>query len=476
MSPVETALERIAAIVGSSGIVAPADAAGLLSDERGLYRGAAALIVRPKSVAECAEVVRVCRDFRLGVVPQGGNTGYCGGATPFDERRQVLLSLARLNRVREVDAVGFTMTAEAGVVLANAQTAAREHGLLFPLSMGSEGSAQIGGNLSTNAGGLAVLRYGTARDLVLGLEVVLPNGDVLSELKGLRKDNTGYDLRALFLGAEGTLGVITAAVLKLFPEPLARETAWLAVRDLAAACRLLGRARRESGDQVVSAEYVSRRSLALVLAHVAGARDPLDAAREHYVLLELASADGGALRVKLERILAAALADGDALDGTIAESEAQRAALWALRERVPEAERRNGGSVKHDVSVRIAQIPEFVARAEPVLDAIAPHRLSIYGHIGDGNLHFNLLPPEGQTFAAFRAGPADRLSARVHELAASLGGSFSAEHGVGLLKVPELERYKSPEALALMRVLKAALDPAGIMNPGKMLGAPGDRR
>jgi FAD/FMN-containing dehydrogenase len=471
MSTVATALERIAAIVGPSGIVAPADAAGLLNDERGLYRGAAALVVRPRSVAECAEVVRVCGDFRVGVVPQGGNTGYCGGATPFDGSRQILLSLSRLNRVREVDTVGFTMTAEAGVVLANAQSAAREHGLLFPLSMGSEGSAQLGGNLSTNAGGLAVLRYGTARDLVLGLEVVLPNGDVLSELKGLRKDNTGYDLKALFLGAEGTLGVITAAVLKLFPAPRARETAWLAVRDLAATCRLLGRARRESGDQVVSAEYVSRRSLELVLAHIPAARDPFDRAREHYVLLELASADGeGTLRAQLERILGAALAEGDALDGTVAESEAQRAALWSLRERVPEAERLNGGSVKHDVSVRIAQIPEFVARAEPALGAIAPHRLSIYGHIGDGNLHFNLLPPEGQTLAAFRAGPAERLSACVHELAAGLGGSFSAEHGVGLLKVSELERYKSREALALMRALKTALDPAGIMNPGKMLG------
>ncbi len=476
MSTVDTALERIAALVGPSGIVAPADAAAMLIDERGLYRGAAALVVRPASVAECAAVVRVCRDFHVGVVPQGGNTGYCGGATPFDARRQILLSLARLNRVREVDTVGFTMTAEAGVVLANAQGAAREHGLLFPLSMGSEGSAQLGGNLSTNAGGLAVLRYGTARDLVLGLEVVLPNGDVLSELKGLRKDNTGYDLKALFLGAEGTLGVITAAVLKLFPEPRARATAWLAVAGLAAACRLLGRARRKSGDQVVSAEYVSRRSLELVLAHVDGARDPLDVMREHYVLLELASADGDdALRAKLERILSAGVEGGDVLDGTIAESGAQRAALWRLRERVPEAERTNGGSVKHDVAVRITQIPDFVARAEPALAAIAPHRLSIYGHIGDGNLHFNLLPPEGQPLAAFRAGPAERLSACVHELAASLGGSFSAEHGVGLLKVSELERYTSREALTLMRALKTALDPTGIMNPGKVLRVPRDQ-
>jgi D-lactate dehydrogenase (cytochrome) len=473
MSTPDNALERIAAIVGPSGVVARTDATGMLNDERGLYRGAAALVVRPASVEECSAVVRTCSAARIGIVPQGGNTGYCGGATPFDASRQILLSLARLNRVRDVDTVGFTMTAEAGVVLANAQNAARERDLVFPLSMGSEGSAQLGGNLSTNAGGLAVLRYGTARDLVLGLEVVLPNGDVLSELKGLRKDNTGYDLKALFLGAEGTLGVITAAVLKLFPEPRARETAWLAVPDVAAACRLLGRARRESGDQVVSAEYVSRRSLELVLRHVEGARDPLDAAREHYVLLELASADAeDALRAKLERILATGVAAGDVVDGTIAESGGQRAALWRLRERVPEAERNNGGSVKHDVSVRIAQIPEFIARAQPALAAIAPHRLSIYGHIGDGNLHFNLLPPDGQTVAEFRDGPASVLSACIHDLAAELGGSFSAEHGVGLLKVPELERYKSKEALTLMRTLKNALDPHGLMNPGKMLRAP----
>jgi D-lactate dehydrogenase (cytochrome) len=414
--------------------------------------------------------VRVCAEAGLGVVPQGGNTGYCGGATPFDGERQVLLSTARLNRLREIDDVGFTMTAEAGVLLARAQAAARERGLLFPLSMGSEGSAQLGGNLSTNAGGLAVLRYGTTRDLVLGLEVVLPSGDVLAELKGLRKDNTGYDLKALFLGAEGTLGVITAAVLKLFPEPRSRRTAWLAVRDVAAACRLLGRARRESGDQVVSCEYVSRRSIELALARVDGARDPLPGPHAHYVLLELASADDeSALAAKLERILAIGAEQGEVEDGVVAESGAQRAALWLLRERIPEAERRDGGSVKHDVSVRIASIPEFLARAEPALARIAPHRLSIYGHIGDGNLHFNVLPPAGQALAPFRAAHGAAFSECVHDLAAALGGSFSAEHGVGLLKVPELERYESPEALALMRALKRTLDPHGIMNPGKLL-------
>jgi D-lactate dehydrogenase (cytochrome) len=465
------ALERIAAIVGPRGVVPPEDAVPLLRDERGLYRGSAALIVRPGSTEECAAVVRVCHDARIGVVPQGGNTGYCGGATPFDgARRQILLSMSRMSRVREVDEVGFTMTAEAGVVLARAQDAAREHGLKFPLSMGSEGSAQIGGALATNAGGLAVLRYGTMRDLVLGLEVVLPSGEVLSELKGLRKDNTGYDAKALFLGSEGTLGVITAAVLKLFPEPRAVATAWLAVTSVDAACRLLGRARRESGDQVVSAEYVSRRSLELVLEHVEGAREPLGSPAEHYVLLELASADDHeALRAKLTRVLSTGLDAGEILDGAIAESEAQRRSLWLLRERVPEAERRDGGSVKHDVSVRIGRIPDFIARAEPALARVAPHRLSIYGHIGDGNLHFNVLPPPGQSIESFRAANADAVSTCVHDLAAALDGSFSAEHGVGILKVGELARYQSPAALELMRMLKAALDPRGIMNPGKVL-------
>jgi len=470
MTQHSVALAEIARIVGPAGVLAGADAAPLLRDERGLYRGAAALVVRPSTVEQVAAVVRVCHDARLGVVPQGGNTGYCGGATPFDGERQVLLSLSRLNRVREVDNVGFTLTVEAGVVLANAQSAAREHGLLLPLSMGSEGSAQIGGNLSTNAGGLAVLRYGTMRELVLGLEVVLPNGEVLSALKGLRKDNTGYDLKAMFLGAEGTLGVITAAVLKLFPEPRSRQTAWLAVTSLDAACALLGRARRESGDQVVSAEYVSRRSLDLALKHVPGAREPLERPATHYLLLELASADEDAeLRAKLERVLEGGLASGEIIDGTIADSLAQRSALWLLRERVPEAEKRDGGSVKHDVSVRIGRIAEFVARAEPALAAIAPHRLSIYGHIGDGNLHFNVLPPAGQGIDEFRAGPAEALSTCVHDLAAQLGGSFSAEHGVGILKVHELARYQPPTAVALMRAMKRALDPHSIMNPDKML-------
>jgi len=470
----EAALDRIAAVVGPAGIVASSDAAGMLNDQRELLHGRAALIVRPATVDECATVIRLCNDARIGVVPQGGNTGLCGGATPFDrpDKREILLSTVRMNTVREVDTVSFTMTAEAGVVLAAAQEAASRHELLLPLSMGSEGSATLGGALATNAGGIAVLRYGTMRDLVLGLEVVLPSGEVLRDLKGLRKDNTGYDLRALFLGAEGTLGLITAAVLKLFPRTRSRETAWLAVPSVDAACRVLARARRTTGDAVVSAEYVARVALDLVIDHVPGARDPFAARHAHHLLVELASADeAGGLRRQLEQVLAAGLEAGDIVDGVVAESVAQRSALWLLRERVPEAERRAGGSLKHDVAVRIAKIPELVALAERELAPIAPCRPSVFGHVGDGNLHFNLLPPAGLTLAELGADKRAALTARVHEVAVRLGGTFSAEHGVGLTKTGDLARYEPAEALSVMRALKHTLDPYGIMNPGKVLGA-----
>src|SRR5690606_29266365 len=464
------ALRRIAEIVGPEGIVPPTEAERYLVDERRLYRGSAALIVRPSTVDECSRILAICNRARLGVVPQGGNTGYCGGATPFDAERHVLVVMTRMNRIREIDPVGFTLTAEAGVVLADAQAEAAKHGLLFPLSMASEGSCRIGGNVATNAGGLAVLRYGTMRDLVLGLEVVLPSGDVLSELKGLRKDNTGYHLASVFVGSEGTLGLVTAAVLKLFPRPRSTETAWLAVSSPATAIALLGRARDESGDRVVSAEYVSRASLELVLRHIEGARDPLDRAHEHYLLLELASSDApAALREKLERIVERAAVAGEIVDGVLAESGAQRDALWRLRETIPEAERREGGAVKHDVSVRISDVPRFLALAGAELDRIAPHRRSVYGHIGDGNLHYNLLPPQEDPFAEFRDRWGAKLSCAVHDAAARLGGSFSAEHGVGVLKIAELERYRSPQALAAMAALKRALDPNGIMNPGKVI-------
>jgi len=315
-----------------------------------------------------------------------------------------------------------------------------------------------------------VLRYGTARDLVLGLEVVLPSGEVLSSLKGLRKDNTGYDLNGLFLGAEGTLGVITAAVLKLHSSPRSRQSAWVAVPDADAACRLLARARLESCDQVVSAEYVSRASLNLVLDPVSGSRDPLDAPHGHYVLLELASGDDDAvLRTVMERILETAFDAGEIKDGVVADSGPQRDELWALRESIPEAEKRDGGSVKHDISVRVSEISAFLRQADEALDDLPPHRLSVFGHIGDGNLHFNVLPPSGTSLTEFGDDAATELSAAIYELVDRLGGSFSAEHGVGILKRAELEQFTAPVALDLMRSVKRALDPNGIMNPGKVL-------
>ncbi len=460
------AIARIAEIVGDRGVVAPADAAAYLTDYRALYAGAAAAIVQPSSTDECAAVLRICNAAGIGVVPQAGNTGYCGGATPFDAARQIVLSLARMRAIRHLDSIGFTLTAEAGVILADAQAAAEREGLLFPLSLGSEGSCRIGGNLSTNAGGLNVVRYGTARDLVLGLEVVLPNGDVLDDLKGLRKDNTGYDLKSLFLGAEGTLGIITAAVLKLYPRPRSLQTAWLAVASVAAANRIVGAARRRTGDQLVSAEYLSRKSLALVLEHVAGVRDPLAAPHEHYLLLELAgSLDDAQLREILEGLLAGGLADGEIVDGTLAESNAQREALWRLRETVPEAERHTGQCIKHDISVPIAAIPEFLSEARRRLVRIADHELSVFGHLGDGNLHYNLVPPDGRPFVGDVPGA---LTATLYDYVEEVGGSFSAEHGIGIFRRDELARYKSPLALELMRKIKAAIDPNGIMNPGKI--------
>lgn len=465
------ALQRIAGVVGERGVVPAAEAAPLLRDYRGIYQGQAALVVQPATTRECARVIGICAEAEIGVVPQGGNTGYCGGATPFDGERQVLLSLSRMSRIREIDPLNLTMTVDAGMVLARVHSAAQEHGLMFPLSLGAEGSCQIGGVLSTNAGGVAVLRYGNARDLVLGIEAVLPSGEVLSQLRGLRKDNSGYDLKSLLVGAEGTLGVITAAVLKLVPLPRSRQTGWFAVPSPAAACAVLRRMQRYSGERVVSAEYISRPSLELVLEFVPGTRDPLDRPWPHYLLFEVAGGDlESRLRRTVEEIFQAGLEAREILDGMLASSGRQRDALWRLRETIPEAERNAGGSVKHDISVSVSSIPGFMDEAERCLRKLGICRLSAFGHLGDGNLHYNLLPPPGSALADFRAGPAGKMTAAVLDLAMRLGGSFSAEHGIGVLKRDELHRYASPAALKTMRALKTALDPKGIMNPGKVLG------
>ena len=466
-----TALDRLKEAVGPAGwIEDEADKAPYLVDERHLYRGRSPLILRPASSSEVAAVIGLCADAGIGVVPQGGNTGYVGGAVPDEGGEQVVICLSRLNRVREVDPLDYTITVEAGCILEQVHRAADQVDRLFPLSLGSEGSCQIGGNLSTNAGGVAVLRYGNARDLVLGLEVVLPDGRLWDGLRRLRKDNRGYDLKQLFLGAEGTLGVITAAVLKLFPKPLGRATAFVAVPDPAAATRLLDRCRGESGDLISSFEYLQRECLDLVVQQIDGAGDPFSVAYDHYVLIELASGRSESeVQAILEGVLGKALEDGEALDAVLAASVEQATRLWRLRETIPEAQKLAGGCIKHDVSVPVSRVPQFLEQATKLAKRLIPDvRVAPFGHLGDGNIHFNLTQPVGADAEAFLAeGPC--VSAEVHDLAAGMDGSFSAEHGIGRLKRAELSRYKSALELDLMRRFKASLDPKGIMNPGKVL-------
>jgi FAD/FMN-containing dehydrogenase len=442
------------------------------ADWRGYYHGSALAVVRPGSAAEVGEVVRLAAAAGTAIVPQGGNTGLCGGATPSDDRSQLIVSLTRLRRVRAIDEENATMTVDAGLTLAEAQAAAREAGFLFPLSLASEGTCQIGGNLSTNAGGTAVLRYGNMREQVLGLEVVLASGEIWDGLRGLRKDNTGYDLKHLFIGAEGTLGIITAAVLKLRPLPRSSATALLALPDPKAAVKLLQPLREEFGDRVTGFEVMARICLDFVLRHVPGSQDVLPG-HDWYALLQLDdSAAGAGLQGALELVLGAALEAGLVVDATVAQSETQALALWALRENVSEAQRPEGHSIKHDVSLPVSSIPDFLTRAEAQLSAAFPGvRFVSFGHFGDGNVHYNLSEPAGADGAARDAfrdfqPAANRI---VHDLVHSYGGSISAEHGLGKFKREEIKLYKSPLELGLMRQVKNALDPGGIMNPGKVL-------
>ncbi len=462
------AMARICDRVGASGFLNHEDdMAAYLHDQRGYYVGRAAAVVRPASTRELADVVSICREAGVPVVPQGGNTGLCGGATPDQSGQAVVLNLGRMNAIRDIDPINFTMTVEAGAILENVHRAAAEHDLLFPLDLGAKGSCQIGGNLATNAGGINVVRYGNARDLVLGLEVVLPNGEVWNGLSQLRKDNTGYDLKQLFLGSEGTLGIITAAVLKLFPMPRERKTALLVVRDPQAACELLAIARKLSGDALVSFEYMPRIAIDLVMAH-SGYPDPLDTRYPHHVLLELAggiSADF--LQTALEQIFETGTEQELVIDGIIAQSGQQRDQLWRMREDISEAQR---DSVKNDISVPIARIPELLDRAEALVQELASGaRPCPFGHIGDGNIHYNILAPEGEEAAAFRRAKGDSLVDAVNELVMGMEGSFSAEHGVGQLRRGYLHHYKSPVAVNIMRRIKQALDPDALFNPGKVL-------
>jgi len=465
-----TLLGRLDAIVGTSNVLRAADdVAPYLVDQRARYHGRALAVLRPGSTEEVASVVRVCAEHALPIVAQGGNTGLCGGATPDASGAALVLSLTRLDRVRGIDAENATITVEAGVPLARVHEAAAAAGLAFPLSLASEGSCTIGGNLSTNAGGTAVLRFGNARELALGLEVVLADGRVWNGLRGLRKDNTGYDLKQLFIGAEGTLGIVTAAVLKLFAAPRTRATAWAGVSGVAAAIALLRLAKGMLGDRLVGFELISDVALELSRRHHPGSPDPLPG-HPWYVLLQADDAMADApLPALMEATLEQAVSQDIARDAVLAQSHDQAARLWGLRENISEAQRREGPNIKHDISLPISAIPAFLAEAERDLAKALPGvRFVVFGHLGDGNLHYNLAPPAGAAPEPFMSNAplANRL---VHDRVHAAGGSISAEHGIGQLKRDALPRYKSPLELELMHRIKDAFDPAGLLNPGKVL-------
>ncbi|MDX5363213.1 MAG: FAD-binding oxidoreductase [Pseudazoarcus pumilus] len=464
-------LARLVKAVGPEHVLADTAAKQpWLTDWRGRYRGEALAVVFPQSVEAVSEVVRACVSAGVAVVPQGGNTGLCGGATPLQEGRSVVVNLSRMNRVRAVDAANNALVVEAGCTLATVQQIAEQHERLFPLSLASEGSCEIGGNLSTNAGGVQVLRYGNMRELVLGVEVVLPDGRIWDGLRALRKDNTGYDLKQLFIGAEGTLGIVTAVALKLFPRPAARATAWVDVSDPAAAVALLRAVQGACGDRVTAFEIVGREALQLVLKHIPGVRSPFAEVGEWAVLLELSDMIAAeALTGLLEAALAEAFEAGLANDAVIAQSGAQAQALWALRENISEAQRVEGVSIKHDIAVPVSRIAEFLERAGQALLARWPDaRIVAFGHIGDGNLHYNLSKADALENGDFIARTPE-INRVVHDLVDALGGSISAEHGLGQLKREEITLYRSEVELEMMRALKRTFDPQGLMNPGKVI-------
>jgi FAD/FMN-containing dehydrogenase len=461
---------RLKGIVGDANVLsADVDVAPYLTDWRDRFHGAALAVVRPATTAQVAAVVTACAELRIGIVPQGGNTGMCGGATPDATGTEIVLSLSRLNRIRALDAVNATVTAEAGVPLAAVQAAASGAGLLFPLSLASGGSCTIGGNLSTNAGGTAVLRFGNARDLTLGIEVVLADGRIWNGLRALRKDNTGYDLKQLFIGGEGTLGIVTAATLKLFPAPRTQVTALCAVPSVAASVELLAHLKSALGDRLTGFELISAFAMSLSARHPPATPHPLPG-HPWYVLVQADdSAADAPLAALAESALMSAVGDAIALDAVVAQSGDQAERLWSLRENISEAQRREGPNIKHDISLPVSAIADFLPECDAALKAAFPgSRLVVFGHLGDGNLHYNLSAPEGIVAQSFLAN-AEAANRIVHDCVARFHGSFSAEHGVGQLKRSELLRYKSGVELAMMRAVKAALDPTNLMNPGKIL-------
>ncbi|MDO6962670.1 FAD-binding oxidoreductase [Rhizobium alvei] len=463
--------DRFIAIVGARNAVTDPDAlAPRLVETRGLYKGASPLLLKAGSTEEVAAIMALATESKTPIVPQSGNTGHVGGQTPRPQSTDVLLSLERMNRLREVDLAANTMTVDAGMVLARAQEIATEHDRLFPLSLGSQGSCQIGGNLSTNAGGTQVLAYGNMRQLCLGLEVVLPTGEIWNGLRKLKKDNTGYDLRDLFIGAEGTLGVITGAVLKLFPRPRGRKVAFIGLDSSEQALSLFEEAVSICGNALTGFELMVRMGVDFTIRHIPGVRDPLASPYPWSVLMEISTSDSeAAADAMMETVLGDAHAKGLIADAAIASSEAQARAFWHLRESMSEAQKPEGGSIKHDVSVPVSEIPAFMAEAEAaVLAAVPGARICAFGHLGDGNIHYNISQPVGADKAAF-INRWREVNAIVHALVLKHGGSISAEHGIGQLKRDELAEIRPAIEIDLMRRIKRAFDPAGIMNPDKVV-------
>jgi FAD/FMN-containing dehydrogenase len=471
----ETVLAELVAIVGEPHVLVGEAAQPYLTDWRNRFTGKALAVVRPESTQQVADVVRACVEANIPVVAQGGNTGLCGGATPDASGRSIVLLTTRLNRIREIDTANDTMTVEAGCILQMVQESAREAGRLFPLSLGAEGSCTIGGNIATNAGGTAVLRYGNMRDLTLGLEVVDAAGQVWHGLRGLRKDNTGYDLRDLYAGSEGTLGIITAATIKLFPQPVARCTAMLALPSVEAAVALLARARAGFGAALTGYELMAGRCMQLVTHHYPHLRLPFEAASAEapwFGLLEISDSESEQhARDRFEAVLGEAIECGEADDAVVAENITQSRALWHLRESITLAEAESGKSIKHDISLPISRIAEFVALADARLQERFPGVVNItFGHLGDGNLHYNVGSSEGFSGSDLVA-KQDDIYALVHDTVSAMGGSISAEHGIGQLKLDELGRYKSAQEIKVMTLVKKALDPRCLLNPGKVLQA-----